>query len=105
MDDARQNRSILACCEVIRRDSGGEGGDEWGWNGRWSFLHSHLYLAAVSICASVLHEGKRSLKQTTVMLMSLNLVFTHFDKLRTAAASSLKLSRVNCINRRRSGAL
>lgn len=68
-----------------------------------AFCSSHLHLAAVSICASVLHEGTHSLKQ--VVLTSLNLLFTHFAKHKTAAGSSFKLLSVNCIKRRRSGAL
>lgn len=83
-DEDRQDRSILARCEVIR--GGGVGG---------SFLYWCHHSAAVSISASVLREGKCPPKQTTVTLASLNLLFTRFAQ---AQSCSLK-------ERRRGGAL
>lgn len=85
------------------RRGGNERGDEAGKGGQ-RFLHSYPHLAAISIRASMQLEGKPSLKPTSVVLVSLNLIFTHFDKLKTAAASSFNLLRVNCI-KRHSGAL
>lgn len=43
-----------------------------------SFLYWCHHSTAVSVSANVLRVGKRSPKQTTVTLASLNLLFTRF---------------------------